>query len=190
MDFLKKLYNSFILVSILEIAVGIFLFLKPDIIQTTISYVIGGVLIASGVLNLISYIKGEPDYGKVFKAVILSASGVFIIVRPDFIFNIIATIFGLYLLIDGISGLKASSLMKTYEDNNKWIPSFVIALLTVILGLIIIFNPLAASGIPFQIFGIALIISGVLNIYNGGVTKKYLKKLKKQIEQKEYIDIE
>lgn len=189
METLKKILNSFILMSIIEIAVGIMLLARPEIFQTTLSYIIGGIALAFGVLNLITYFRGEQIYGELFKAVILCAAGIFIIARPDFIFKVIAIIFGLYLLADGISSLRGASAMKNSRDAGKWIPSFVIAIITTVLGILIIVNPFSASGIPFQLFGILLIVSGVLNIYNGGVTKRYFTKIKNQIEEDKFIDI-
>ncbi|MDE6148782.1 MAG: DUF308 domain-containing protein [Ruminococcus sp.] len=190
METLKKLLNSFLLMSIIEIVVGIMLLTKPEIFQTTLSYIIGGIAIAFGALNLIAYFRDDQIYGELFKAIILCTAGIFIIARPDFIFKIIAIIFGLYLLSDGISSLRGAYVMKSNADNGKWIPSFIIALITTLLGVLIIVNPFAASGIPFQLFGISLIISGVLNIYNGGITKRYFTKIQKQIDQDKFIDIE
>lgn len=190
METLKKLLNSFILISILEIAVGIMLLAKPEIFQTTLSYIIGGIAIAFGALNLITYFRDNQIYGELFKAIILCAAGIFIIARPEFIFKIIAIIFGLYLLTDGISSLRGAAIMKNNNSDSKWVASFIIAAVTTLLGILIIVNPFAASGIPFQLFGISLIISGILNIYNGGVTKRCFKKIQKQIEQDKFIDIE
>lgn len=189
METLKKILNSFILMAIIEIAVGIMLLARPEIFQTTLSYIIGGIALAFGILNLIAYFRGEQIYGELFKAVILCAAGIFIIARPDFIFKVIAIIFGLYLLADGISSLRGASAMRNSKDSGKWIPSFVIAIITIVLGILIIVNPFSASGIPFQLFGISLIVSGALNIYNGGVTKRYFTKIKKQIEEDKFIDI-
>lgn len=190
MNTLKKLLNSFILVSLIEIIVGILLLSKPEIFQTTLSYIIGGVAAAFGILNLISYFRGEQIYGELFKAVILCAAGIFVIARPDFIFKIIAVIFGFYLIADGISSLRGSLLIKSSENSGKWIPSFIIAVITTVLGILIVVNPFTASGIPFQALGIVLIISGCLNIYNGGVTKRYFTKIQKRIEDDKFIDVE
>ena len=57
METLKKILNSFILMSIIEIAVGIMLLARPEIFQTTLSYIIGGISLAFGVLNLITYFR-------------------------------------------------------------------------------------------------------------------------------------
>lgn len=196
MEMLKKLLNSFILFFIAEVAIGVLLLVDQNIFTNTISYILGGVLLAFGLLNLIAYFRAEQAFGYLLKSVVMCAAGIFIITRPDFIFNVLAIIFGLYLLTDGISSLRNSVAMKNYGAS-KWVGSLIMAILTIILGLVLIVNPLASTKIAVTALGIALVISGILSIYNGAVTKRYIKRAEKNAIQSvniqqdnDYIDIE
>lgn len=191
MNALKKIVNSYILVSLIEAAVGFLLLIKPELFQTALSYILGGIALAIGFLTFISYLKSEQTNEQLFKSIFLCAAGLYIIIRPDFIFKTIAILFGILLFADAISSIRAAFVMKNNEKNGKWIPSFIIAIITGILGILIIINPFTASGIPFQVFGVSLIISGILSVYNGGVTKRYIKKVQKQKESEgnKYVDI-
>lgn len=193
MEILKKIYNCFIIISIIEILVGILFFLKPALVQGTISYIVGSLLIVFGLIVLITFFVDSPLYSTAFKAVILICAGLFILIKPGFIFSVMAVIFGLYLVVDGIAGIRGASMMKSREDSSLWVLSLVIAILTIVLGLIVLAYPLASSLISMKIFGILLIISGVLNIYNGGITKRYFKKALKLARENgtvEYVDVE
>lgn len=185
METLKKILNSFIIVFIAEVAVGVLLLVNPDIFTNTISYILGGIALAFGVLNLISYFGGFHTQVTLINTILLCAAGVFIISKPDFIIKILAFTFGLLLLSDGLTSIKGASLIKESNDQN-WVPSMIIAILTTILGFIIVFNPLVSAQTALKVLGISLIISGIFSIYNGLVTKRKINKLEKSSE---YIDI-
>ncbi|MGN0601734.1 MAG: HdeD family acid-resistance protein [Oscillospiraceae bacterium] len=185
MEILKKMLNSFITIFIAEVAIGLLLLINPDIFTSTISYVLGGVSLAFGVLNLISYFCSERIESDILKAVLLCAAGIFIITKPDFIFKILAFIFGIYLLGDGITSIKRAMIIK---DNNidNWIAPMVMAVLTTILGLLIILNPFASAKFALKVLGVSLIVSGAFSIYNGVVTKRKIKRIE---QENGYVDI-
>lgn len=196
MEILKKVLNSFILFFIAEVAIGVLLLIDPHIFTNTISYILGGVLLAFGLLNLIAYFRAEQVFGYLLKTVVMCAAGIFIITRPSFIFNVLAVIFGLYLLTDGISSLRGALVMKSYGAD-KWAGSLIMAILTIVLGIVLIVNPLASTEIAITALGIALVASGIFSIYNGAVTKRYIKRMAKNAIQKadpqrndDYIDID
>lgn len=186
MEFLKKLLNSFIIAFAAEVAIGLLLLINPSIFTNTISYVLGGVILAFGVLSLISYFASDKTGSSITKAVFFCAAGIFIISKPDFIFKILALVFGIYLLADGISSIKNALIIKNNNSDN-WVAPMVMALLTALLGLIITLNPFASAATALQILGVSLIISGVLSIYNGAYTKRKIKKIIKNDDK--FVDI-
>lgn len=188
MEILKKLVNSLLLVCIASIVIGVLLIIDPKIFTHVISYVIGGVILAFGALNLISFFASDRSESSIINAIILCITGTFIIVRPDFIFNVLAFAFGLVLLGEGLISLKRASVIKTYNPD-KWFPSMVMAILTTILGFIVILNPFLFASTSMRILGVLLIISAIFTIYNGLFTKKEIKRIEKK-ENADYIDIE
>lgn len=185
METLKKILNSFLIVFIAEVAVGALLLINPDIFTKTISYILGGIALAFGVLNLITYFSSYHTQVTIINAILLCIAGIFIISRPDSIIKILAFIFGLLLLGDGLTSIKSALVLKDCNDTH-WVPSMIMALLTTILGFIVILNPLASANTAIKILGVSLIISGIFSIYNGLVTKKKINKVEKSSE---YIDI-
>lgn len=185
METLKKIINSYLIVFVAEAIIGILLLINPDIFTSTISYICGGILLTFGILKLIAYFRGDNFETEILMAIILCATGIFIIARPSFIFSIFAFFFGIYMLCQGIYSIKGALLIKEYNKDN-WVAPMIIAVLTTILGLIIIINPFATIKATLKVLGITLIISAAFSIYNGMVTKRKINKIQKQDD---YIDI-
>ena len=185
MDTLKKIINSYLIVFVAEAVIGLLLLINPEIFTDTISYILGGILLAFGILKLIAYFRENNFENDILMAIILCATGIFIIAKPDFIFKILAFFFGVYMLCQGLYSIKCALLIKEYNKDN-WITSMIMAVLTTILGLVIVLNPFGTIKTTLNILGVALIISAIFSIYNGMVTKRKITKIKKSDD---YIDI-
>ena len=185
METLKKLVNSYLIVFVAETIIGILLLINPDIFTNTISYICGGILLTFGILKLIAYFRGDNFETEILMAILLCASGVFIITKPDFIFKILAFFFGIYILGQGIYSIKGALLIKEYNKDN-WTAPMVVAVLTTIVGLIIVLNPFGSIKATLKVLGIALIFSAAFSIYNGMITKRKINKIQ---NQDDYIDI-
>lgn len=87
-------------------------------------------------------------------AVIILVLGVFLFIQPDTIIRMISIILGGIILIPGIT-----SLIDYFK--NKYQPSLITGIVTIIIGLILIINTkLVASILPF-ILGIYFIVNGI-----------------------------
>lgn len=101
----------------------------------------------------------KKGMNKIFNAsivasVIILVLGIFLFVEPDLIIHMISIILGGIILIPGIT-----SLIDYFK--NKYQPSLITGVVTIIIGLILIINTkLVASILPF-ILGIYFIINGI-----------------------------
>jgi len=87
-------------------------------------------------------------------SVIILVLGIFLFIQPDTIIRIVSIILGGIILIPGIT-----SLIDYFK--NKYQPSLITGIVTMIIGLILIINTeLVASILPF-ILGIYFIINGI-----------------------------
>ena len=101
-DRLGKLFRNYWVLSVFCIVLGAALIADPHFFTRSISWLIGGLFAAYGVVYLIKYFinSAENNFGSdLVKGVILIAIGVFIIVRWEFIPNVIAISMGFYMLI-------------------------------------------------------------------------------------------
>ena len=101
----------------------------------------------------------KKGMNKIFNAsivtsVIILVLGIFLFIQPDTIIRIVSIILGGIILIPGIT-----SLIDYFK--NKYQPSLITGIVTIIIGLILIINTqLVASILPF-ILGIYFIINGI-----------------------------
>lgn len=102
----------------------------------------------------------------VITSVIILVLGIFLFIQPDTIIHMISIILGGIILIPGIT-----SLMDYFK--NKYQPSLISGVITMIIGMILIVNTkLVASILPF-ILGIYFIVNGINRL-------QYALQLKKQ----------
>lgn len=101
----------------------------------------------------------KKGMNKIFNAsivtsVIILVLGIFLFIQPDTIIRLVSIILGGIILIPGIT-----SLLDYFK--NKYQPSLITGVVTILIGLILIINTeLVASILPF-ILGIYFIINGI-----------------------------
>lgn len=167
MDYLKKVFRNYWVLSVFCIVLGIALIINPGFFTKAIGYVVGGLFAGYGVIELIKYFAKAnemPEYSTcLVRGIILCATGVFIIVKPDFIPKVIAIVCGLYMLISGIVNIQDSINLKR-ADVYDWKKYCIPAVITTLLGIVLLFNPLIVSDIAMMVLGIALLASGLFNV--------------------------
>lgn len=113
----------------------------------------------------------KKGMNKIFNASVITSMiilvlGIFLFIQPDTIIHMISIILGGIILIPGIT-----SLIDYFK--NKYQPSLISGVITIIIGMILIINTkLVASILPF-ILGIYFIVNGINRL-------QYALQLKKQ----------
>ncbi|MGN1113506.1 MAG: HdeD family acid-resistance protein [Oscillospiraceae bacterium] len=186
METLKKIVNSFIFIFIVEVAAGVLLLVNPSVLSNAVSYVLGGIFLVLGLLGFVTYFKTGGLTFDLIEDILLCAGGIFLIAKPEFIFKIFAVIFGIYMIAEGITSIRASLMLKNVGV--KWQMSVIVAALSVILGIIILLYPFASFKFAIQMLGVSLIFSGACSIYNGVLTKKKIKRVNDEANN-DIIDI-
>lgn len=200
MEFIKKMFRSYWVLSLFCVVLGVALIVDPGFFTKAICYVIGGLFLVFGAEELVRYfLKGKenPVYSScLVRGIILAAIGVFIIARPNFIPSVIAIVFGIYMLISGIVNIQDSLNLKR-AGVVEWKVSCIPAVITTAVGVVLLFNPLMLTDAAMMILGIALLISGVSNLFGCFAAGSKLKQLNKMIkrdfkdrpDKDHYIDI-
>lgn len=202
LEHIKKLFRNYWVLSVFCIVLGVALIAKPDFFTNAIGYVVGGMLAAYGVVELVRYFlksREDPLYATGLVAgVVLCVSGIFIMAKPDFIPKIIALTFGLYMIISGIVNLQDSLNIKSAVED-KWKFSTISAIITILIGIALVVNPLLPTYAALTILGISLLISGISNItgcFSAGRVLKNIRpttgelvRAQKKEEFDDYIDM-
>lgn len=200
MNNVKKLFSNYLLLSALCILLGLFFIIWPEEINNVISYIIGGVTILLGVLDISRFLMTQSDpegVGPVgiIRGIIFGAIGLFLILRPDFVFRVISFAFGIYMLASGSLSLYDAMRIRKHNNGVGWQPTCVMASITIIIGLVMLFAPFT----QYVVLGVMLVISGVSNIIGAFSGKRKVEKLlgltassdkSSSDNDKKYIDVQ
>ena len=167
METLKKAVRNYWVLSAFCVVMGAALIYKPGFFTRMVGLVVGGLMAVYGAVSLIRYFirqKSDPDNATgLVSGIIFITAGVFIMVRPDFIPKVIALIFGCYMLISGVVNIQEALYVKGKGEPN-WLRSFLPALLTSLVGILLLINPLLLADTTLRVLGACLLVAGVLNI--------------------------
>ena len=161
----KKMSVVSIIFSIIFIAIGIFLLLKPETAINIICYVLGVLLILWGVVSMIQFFSDKTSESYLSISFIFGAFmfifGLIILIKPEIIASIIPLLLGIWMLINGVTKLSYSLTINKLSNATV---SIVGSIFIIILGVLLIFNPFAGAKSLVQIIGISFIVYSVIDL--------------------------
>ena len=160
-----------ILLIIFEIAVGVMLLIDGEKLTSIIFIGFGSLLLIIGLISLISAIvKGSKEGSIQTLALIISvlmiAIGAFFAAASGYVTQIVTTVTLIYGIIMIISGVIKLADYFAFRKTTLRVSGFVAfsAVISIILGIVFVFNPFGTALVIWTILGIALLISAALDI--------------------------
>lgn len=151
------------------------LFFKSSVTLMGISYIFGGLIIAIGVLAIVRFISNNhsdiSNQLNIVYGIICIISGIFFIEKPEIIGSIIPVVMGIGIIISSSLKIQQSFNLKSL-NSSYFFWSFVTALLSLICGIVLLFNPFKGAVIITKVIGIFLVMYAILDICNTIVLKK------------------
>lgn len=162
-DFFKRIKWSALISAIVTLIIGIFLLVRPDTAVNTISLIVGWLLLISGIFSVILFFTGKT-YGFAYLNIILgiigTVLGLWIVIDPKFISNFITALLGILILTHGAVDLQSSFELKKL-GNEKWWLDMLFAILTIVLGILVIVLHFNAMKLIMVVCGISLLIDSI-----------------------------
>lgn len=161
----------------LLVVLGVLLIVRPDSAATLIGKILAFSLLLAGTVLAIGALTGNPAQriGTLLLAAILLALGLWLLTNPLFLAASLGRILGILLILEGASTV-VGALHSHY-------PLPVMALLSLIAGVVLVLVPMTASRLVSIICGIGVLCLGV-----GELAEKLLSK--KPPKKPDIIDIE
>lgn len=189
---ISGMIRSSIICSIALVALGILLIFKSELTIMTISYVIGGCLIAIGVLAELKYLKeNSKDVTKgdidIIYGIVSIILGIIVIKNPEAIASIIPLVIGIIIIANSVVKLQYSLELKK-EKNELWLSTFILSIVMVVCGVVLIFNPFQGAVLLTRIVGIFILLYAVLDLVSTFVIKDTLKKIHDAIQEETIPD--
>lgn len=164
---LKKLKWNLVLMSLFYLALGIFLLLAPGTALNIVCYALGAVVLACAVVQLVRYFTIERGVFKsqltLISAIVCLALGGFLIISSDTVVRILPIVFGLFVIFDSL-GRVQNALELRKCGYSSWKGFLLLALLSIVLGGIMIANPFGTMETLVMAIGVILVIEGSLNL--------------------------
>lgn len=181
---LKSVRNIMILMIVATASIGLIYIFSPIPAMKVVCYIIASLMCVYGVYSFVEYfVKNRTEAFGTFglvKGIALVVFGVFVFLNPDYVSQMLATIVGIALIIDGV--VKAQySIDLLRLKSNRWWHLLIPAAIVLILGIIVVFNPKETDP-PYMLFvGIVLLIDAAIDIF----TLIYLSSCIKKLETEE-----
>ena len=161
-----------ILMLLFELATGILLLINGEKFTKIIFIIFGVFLLVSGLITLIrSLLEGRHGGSipllQLLLAVFLICLGAFFTAASGSVLSVVSTVtlvFGIILAFSGVLKL-AEYLSIRKVGAVSWLP-IIAAVVTIVLGVVIAFNPFGATEVIWMILGIAIIVSAVFDIFS------------------------
>jgi uncharacterized membrane protein HdeD (DUF308 family) len=158
--------RNYLLRGILTILTGCLLLFMPGLTMQTVMMVIGGMLLLSGLINLIY--SNRKKAGSLsgfwsFQGLFSIAVGLTFIVAPATMVKIFVVFFGIILLIMGI--MQLISALATRSWSGWYWMIIVLALLTITGGILLLYNPFKTAEVILIFTGAILVLYGISEIF-------------------------
>lgn len=161
-------YVSGMVMSIVEILVGVLLIIDPIAFTSGTIIALGAILMFASVICIFKYFRADIEEAipnqMLFKGLILLISGAFFVFGNSHIverFELLNAFYGVVILLIGLYKVqKTVDILRLKKD--KWQYSAVSAFITVLCATIILFNPFSEKAIWIFI-GISFIIEAIID---------------------------
>lgn len=172
---------NFIVFSIGYVLLGLLMILAPEQSKRLICYILGAGIIVFGIVRIAWYFaKDEVSrafHNDIPSGIILVIAGVYLIARPDAIWDWLPVILGLAVVFDSIIKLqRAFDLRRT--GFAPWWGVLAAALATAVLGLLLILD-IFGKNILVYYLGAVLVADGLINLATMGLISFNKKKVAK-----------
>lgn len=178
---LNKVFYTSLLTSIIFIVIGVLLLFFPLSTIKVISYILGAIIGIAGVMGLVKFFmhKDESKYNKYGLAygIVFIVVACFFFFKTEDIAKIMPFALGIFIIIN--SAIKIEYTLKLKRSNNSnWKVTLVMAIISIIFGLLLIFNPFKGALVITQVIGIIIIFYAILDIIDSYLIKCNLNEIK------------
>lgn len=181
-EFLKNMKVSFLLASVLYIALGLVLLIWPGITSDLICLSFGLLLLIYGIITIISFFVHDSRLGtfrfELILGIVAAAAGLLFLIKPEFVKSVIPVVLGIYIIIDALLNLKRSMELHSLQYGRWWV-ILVLSLVSVALGVLILFRPGMTADVLIMVIGGVFVYNGLSDLWSifkiSRITKEYRK---------------
>lgn len=169
---------GYICISVVLCTVGILFIARPSLSVRTLARVLGAAMIVFGCVKLLGYFSKDLyrlafQYDWAMGAVLLLI-GIILLARPAETLSSVFLAIGLATLMDSLFKVRIALDARAFGIRAWWL-ILTLAVLTAIVGVMLVVRPWASAQALTVLMGIALLAQGVLNLCVALSTVKIIK---------------
>lgn len=172
-DLFRRLKMQVLLTAVLTLILGIILLFMPGMAIGTLLGILGWVLVITGVVSLLSVLLTHgamTGQGDLVLGLLELASGIVVLMRPDFLVSLLGILLGLLLVMHGARDIQSAREAKALGFD--WKLSLGVGVVTVAMGAIVIFSPVSTARVLLQMTGAFLIVDAVGDLILIGMSSR------------------
>jgi len=152
-----------LLYGILSVILGIYFYTSPALTMMSVVFVLGIYWLVTGIIGLFDMFQDRTAWGwKLFFSVVGIVAGLMVISRPLWATLVVPTA---YVIVLGVWGMIMGVIMLISAFKGAGWGAGIMGALGVMLGLFLMWNPLAAALALPWVLGIFAMVGGIINIF-------------------------
>lgn len=163
---LKEMKWNMILSAALYMVLGLVLLIFPATTAHTICYLIAGIAIVIGLVNLVVYFTRNITrnyYRNDFvTGLMLIVLGIFMIYKAELVIALVPFIIGLCIIVSGLFKLQGALDVQRMGGNAVLILG--LAVVNVVIGILMVINPFESAMLLHCLLGAGLLFSGLTDM--------------------------
>lgn len=164
---MKMAKTGYIIMSLLFGVLGILMLIMPKVLFPVFAGVFGGLFLLFGVVKLIGYFSKDlfrlAFQYDLASGILLIVTGIIAIVKADQFVLFTSIVLGIYVLADGLLKIQIALDARIFGIEQWWL-ILIVAVLTGITGVFLIFYPCEGAEFLMMLLGICLLSEGILNL--------------------------
>lgn len=181
----RHLKASMFVMQLVYLALGLALVFAPDMSARVLCYACGAALAVVGLLAVWRFAAARQErllfaWFSLVYGVLFTVLGIFLLVQPDTVLTVLPAVFGVFVLLDSLGRIQ-NALELRRAGLVRWWGMLFFALLSVVLGVLILINPFAALTTTVRVIGAVLLIESVLGLACALYTSLVLRELEKTV---------
>ncbi|MCI8869295.1 MAG: hypothetical protein HFF39_01935 [Lawsonibacter sp.] len=165
---LREQRRSSTLAALSTVVLGLALALWPDRSVSLMCALLGAVLLVCGLFYLIGWFADKRKSGSpafmLIPGVVLAGLGIWLMTSAESVVTLIQYVFGAVILFHGVLDLQAAFSL-TRQRFRWWWADLLLALVTLLLGLVILINPFGTFAALVTLIGCSLIYDGISDLW-------------------------
>ena len=184
--FISKIMKLSIISSLVLVAFGILLIVQSEATILAISYIIGALLIAVGVIAGINFIKEMKETTRneleIIYTLVCVILGIIVIKNPEAIASIIPLVIGFIIVVNSATKLQYSIELRK-ANNELWLSTLILSIVMLVCGIVLIFNPFEGAVFLTRIVGIFILVYAVLDLVSTIIIKNSFDVVEKAVKE-------